>query len=95
MNAQTKKLCYDFNPCDPGKSRSDLEECIKGIKKALSLKLPTEEKDGVAKFTCTVAGCKNYPYRENLRRHIRLQHEAPPKAAKRMADSSADKGRSA
>ena len=38
---------------------------------------------------------KNYPYRENLRRHIRLQHEAPPKAAKREADSSADKDRSA
>ena len=38
---------------------------------------------------------KKYPYRENLRRHIRLQHEAPPKAAKREADSSADKSRSA
>ena len=38
---------------------------------------------------------KNNPYRENLRRHIRLQYEAPPKAAKRMADSSADKDRSA
>ena len=72
MNAQTKKLVYDFNPCDPGKSRSELENVIKELQKALSLKLPSEEKNGVAKFTCAVAGCQQqYPYRENLREGVK------------------------
>ena len=67
MNAQIKKLVYDFDPCDVGKSRSELENCIKGLQKALCLKLPCEETNGVAKFTCNRAGCqKNYQHRENL-----------------------------
>ena len=96
---KTKKLCYDFNPCDPGKSRSNLEECIKGLKKALSLKLPTEEKDGVAKFTCAVAGCKKITHIGktsvgtfdcNMKLLPRLQKERPIL----VPSSTADKGRS-
>ena len=63
MNSTIKELVFNFDPCDPKVTRPQLEEAVKSLQRALSIKHPV---DGV--FKCPIPDCtKGYPQKENLR----------------------------
>ena len=71
MNKEVRRLVFEFNPTDPKVTRADLEEAVKCLQRALSIKYPV---DGV--FECPVPSCnKRYPHKENLRDGSNIYYE--------------------